>query len=1385
MPLEHTPNFSRVTRMSIELRQRYNAMSLEELQQEIQNFGLDPPESHDDCIAQITSHLEKNGPLLDFADDNTQGETSSSLGYSASQIYRDSGVPSFIQPGNRQLQGSAPDAAFTQLRRLMAQEMLKLQQAQAAQQAQVSQQQEMLKLQQAQAIQQQEMLNKIMAAVNRNSTENQGPAGQPISSLVQNADGFNPLPASTSLQAPQSTENPSVASMNASRFLVSQIPQFGGTEDEDVELWIEKIERTALIHGLPSGAMLSAASIKLTKAARRWFDSTTGPINDSWSVFKSAIIRRFEREIVYTAVTRKADERRWLFSKESFQDYAMDKIAILQCLKLDDKKVIHCLIDDASHNSENFNVEEISSVQRKYDKHKSKDEAAAKPDHQEKASSELFCVYCRSKGHTRDSCHKLKKKDAFPKPAASKPPPLIAAVIESPTQEADTSHGSNTIAFVEAPRNQLITDTAVVKVKELNNYSCDLKALLDTGSPTSFINVNAFKKFFPRTYFTVSTIPSLKAINGSPIKILCIVDATIKLEALPTFTALIRLHVLDESITSSDIIVGRDFIESNNLSITLEPTRIAVKPTNANLDNKLDLLSEVPSVDIIEVTNKIDNLASDIVIDFDVSAKAQLLDVIKEVETSEVPLIEDDHAIKINLKDESVYAFSPRRFAWSERLQIREIIDDLLQRKIIKESDSPYCSRIVPVRKKNGSLRLCVDLRPLNERVVKRKFPFPLIEDCLSRLGDKSVFSLLDLKDGFYQLKVHPDYTKFFSFATPDGQYEYLRLPFGFCEAPAEFQKRLLFILRSFIKEDKILVYLDDIFIPSSSVQENLDVLKQVLLTLKSYASPLNNLLRKDSPFKFDDKCTQSFETLKNQLVSYPILRLYNPYLPTELHTDASALAVAGILMQKQDSDFSVITDCHALVFAINKAHLNPRIARWTLKLQDYRFKIIHREGRRMQHVDALSRVPQEDIRSVDTSDRVLHIDSFPLEKELQFRQLQDENIKTITQSLETGDNDKFELINGLIYRKYSGKPLFVIPESMINKIIHIYHDEMSHCGFEKTVQGILSHYWFHSLRKKVRNYIDNCLTCLLFNTASNTREGELQITDNPPRPFHVLHIDHFGPINPTQDGFKHILVVVDAFSRFTFLQATKSTGTKEVVNYLSLLFHIFSNPGILVSDRGTAFTSHEFASFMKSKGVTHTLTAVASPWANGLVERINRFLKSSLQKIVDDLQIWNTHLNAVQYTINNTFHAVLRNTPSKILLGYDSRNHPDIELMRFLEKLADTHLTLETDRETCREIALQATDSIKRYNKSYYDEKHKKPSKYKIGDFVLIRDSTLKPGEERKFKPSYKGPYLVAKVLNKNRYVITDIPGFNITQKPYNSILSPDKFKPWIKPLE
>jgi len=111
------------------------------------------------------------------------------------------------------------------------------------------------------------------------------------------------------------------------------------------------------------------------------------------------------------------------------------------------------------------------------------------------------------------------------------------------------------------------------------------------------------------------------------------------------------------------------------------------------------------------------------------------------------------------------------------------------------------------------------------------------------------------------------------------------------------------------------------------------------------------------------------------------------------------------------DLDFTVVTDCHALVYALNKVNINPRIAHWALKLQNYKFKIIHREDRRMAHVDALSRI-------------VTFAEAMPLKKELQYKQLQDPKFKDLSTKFEREDHHKFELLNGLIFRKGPDKPL-------------------------------------------------------------------------------------------------------------------------------------------------------------------------------------------------------------------------------------------------------------------------------------------------------------------------------------------------------------------------
>lgn len=224
-----------------------------------------------------------------------------------------------------------------------------------------------------------------------------------------------------------------------------------------------------------------------------------------------------------------------------------------------------------------------------------------------------------------------------------------------------------------------------------------------------------------------------------------------------------------------------------------------------------------------------------------------------------------------------------------------------------------------------------------------------------------------------------------------------------------------------------------------------------------------------------------------------------------------------------------------------------------------------------MAHVDALSRI----VSAVNT-----------VRKRITYRQLADSYINNLAFHLEKAEHNKFLLINGLVYRKAPDNPRFVVPDSMVNKILHIHHDDLAHCGVEKSIQGIQINYWFPKLRKKVQNYIDNCLVCLTANYSFNIKEGELQITDSPTSPFIIVHTDHFGPLKKTEDNYKHILVLIDLFSRYTWLFPVRTVTSKEVIDNFIPIFNTFGNFKELVSDRGTAFTSAEFEEFLEERSI-------------------------------------------------------------------------------------------------------------------------------------------------------------------------------------------------------
>lgn len=406
-------------------------------------------------------------------------------------------------------------------------------------------------------------------------------------------------------------------------------------------------------------------------------------------------------------------------------------------------------------------------------------------------------MYCRAKGHLRADCFKLKRKQERVQQLETSGPAVAVSAVQSNSKQ------QSTIAFVHPNDGRTLNiESNVLNIIKINGKPCKLTAMLDTGSPISFIQPRVFQRFFDIPLNKLKPIKlSYSALNNTPISLFGSWTTSIRLELLSDLDADIILHVFCENAVSTDIVIERDFLSERKISILYNPAQRQNVLEKQNEASKSLLFSQLTHLeDRTCCVNTLENNLQNLLVDFDSQVKENLVKMILEVEKTEIKQSDDDYYVTVNLKDTSTYAFAPRRFAWAERKQIREITDDLLSRGIIKFSTSPYCARVVPVRKRNGSMRLCVDLRPLNSKVVKQKYPFPLIEDALTRLSDKVVFTLLDMKDGFHQIKIHPNHSKYFSFATPDGHFEYVRLPFGYCESPAEFQKRLVQILQPWIR---------------------------------------------------------------------------------------------------------------------------------------------------------------------------------------------------------------------------------------------------------------------------------------------------------------------------------------------------------------------------------------------------------------------------------------------------------------------------------------------------------------------------------------------------------------------------------------------------------
>nr|GEV54940.1 putative reverse transcriptase domain-containing protein [Tanacetum cinerariifolium] len=322
-------------------------------------------------------------------------------------------------------------------------------------------------------------------------------------------------------------------------------------------------------------------------------------------------------------------------------------------------------------------------------------------------------------------------------------------------------------------------------------------------------------------------------------------------------------------------------------------------------------------------------------------------------------------------------ARAPYRLAPSEMKELSGQLKELSNKGFIRPSSSPWGASFLFVKKKDGSFRMCIDYQELNKLTVKNRYPLPRIDDLFDQLQGSSVYSKIDLRSGYHQLRVREEDIPKTSFRTRYGHYELQVMSFGLTNAPAVFMDLMNRVCKLYL--DKfVIVFIDDILIYSKNKQEHEEHLNQGIhmdpakiefvkdwaspkspmeirqfLDLAGYyrrfiegflkiAKPITKLTQKKVKFEWGDKQEAAFQLIKQKLCSAPILALPEGSEDFIVYCDASIKGLGVVLMQRE------------------KKELNMRQRRWLELLSVYDCDIRYHPGKANVVTDALSRKERE-----------------------------------------------------------------------------------------------------------------------------------------------------------------------------------------------------------------------------------------------------------------------------------------------------------------------------------------------------------------------------------------------------------------------------------------
>nr|CAE01890.2 OSJNBa0035O13.13 [Oryza sativa Japonica Group] len=294
------------------------------------------------------------------------------------------------------------------------------------------------------------------------------------------------------------------------------------------------------------------------------------------------------------------------------------------------------------------------------------------------------------------------------------------------------------------------------------------------------------------------------------------------------------------------------------------------------------------------------------------SAEMEYADIFpKEVPPGLPPIRGIEHQIDL-IPGASLPNRAPYRTNSGETKEIQRQVQELLDKGYVRESLSPCAVPVLLVPKKDGSWRMCVDCRAINNITIRYRHPIPRLDDMLDELSGSLVFSKIDLRSGYHQIRMKLGDEWKTTFKTKFGLYEWLVMPFGLTNAPSTFMRLMNEVLRAFIGRFVVGIEVDQAKVEAihswpvpttiTQVRSFLGLAgfyRRFVKDFSTIAAPLHELTKRNVTFTWAATQRNAFDTLKDKLTHAPLLQLPDFNKTFELESDASGIGLGGVLLQE------------------------------------------------------------------------------------------------------------------------------------------------------------------------------------------------------------------------------------------------------------------------------------------------------------------------------------------------------------------------------------------------------------------------------------------------------------------------------------------------------